>query len=580
MRGVHDPREAKLFSWGALVKALIFLLGERKKKFLFWLFWLYVINFYVVVPSLLMGQIVDFFTVHKVGASYATFYFYTVTLGVSFALVSFVRLSLKNIIGDLKSDIVYSLKVNGSERLLEFSLRWHDAENSGNKVTRVQNGLTSFMNLMRLIENEVVRAFTSILGVTVVVIFLKPVFLVFFLAYLLGFYAILKFFYGRIDAENEAYFISTEKAGGSYVEGLSNILSIKTSGASQSFKTHIAAREEVTRAYEYKIRRLYNALWKAFQGFNGLAMAVFLSFVGSEAIAGRLSVGLIIVLFGYLQSFINSAIEILSMMEDLLRGKTGIGRLMPIFEGVIEKKGGEAHFPKNWEKLSLQNVSFRYSQAELKQGEKLTNLESISFEVPKHEKVGIVGKTGSGKSTLAKLLVGLYPIDGGDYKIGETNFKEIKHQEVSEKMALVLQESEMFNLSFKENITLMRKVGAELLEKAIKVAQLTEVVAKLPDGMETLIGEKGYHLSGGERQRVGIARAICRDPEILVLDEATSSLDVKTEEELQNALEKTLSQKTLIIIAHRVSTLKNTNKIIVLEEGALIAESNYKELFG
>src|SRR3989344_9319746 len=99
MRGVHDPRESKLFSWGALVKALIFLLGERKKKFLFWLFWLYVVNFYVVVPSLLMGQIIDFFTVHKAGASYATFYFYTVTLGVSFALVSFVRLSLKNIIG-------------------------------------------------------------------------------------------------------------------------------------------------------------------------------------------------------------------------------------------------------------------------------------------------------------------------------------------------------------------------------------------------------------------------------------------------------------------------------------------------
>ena len=136
----------------------------------------------------------------------------------------------------------------------------------------------------------------------------------------------------------------------------------------------------------------------------------------------------------------------------------------------------------------------------------------------------------------------------------------------------------MFNLSLKENITLMRKFDRYLFEKAVRVAQLDEVINKLPKGIDTLIGEKGYHLSGGERQRIGIARTIYRDAQIIIFDEATSSVDNKTEQLIQEALENELKKKTLIFIAHRVSTLKSVDMIYVFKDGKISESGNYGEL--
>jgi ABC-type multidrug transport system fused ATPase/permease subunit len=204
-------------------------------------------------------------------------------------------------------------------------------------------------------------------------------------------------------------------------------------------------------------------------------------------------------------------------------------------------------------------------------------LRTSNFTINKFEKIGIVGHSGSGKSTLAKILLGLYELEDGKFKIDDVNFYDIKHSEITHNIAIVLQDSEMFNLSLKENITLLKE-NDELLRLAIKVAQLEELITKLPEGMHTLIGEKGYRLSGGERQRIGIARAIFKNPQLLVLDEATSSLDSKTEELIQEGLEKELQKKTMIIIAHRLSTLKHVDRIYVFDNGRIAEEGKYDEL--
>src|SRR5207244_1594778 len=147
----------------------------------------------------------------------------------------------------------------------------------------------------------------------------------------------------------------------------------------------------------------------------------------------------------------------------------------------------------------------------------------LSLEVKRGEVLGIAGASGSGKSTLIKLLLGLYHLEGGTLEIGDVPVHEIRHEELVSNVAVVLQETELFNFSLRENITMMREVPPELLERSLEIACLDEVIAGLPDGLETLVGERGYTLSGGERQRVGIARAICRNASILLLDEATSA---------------------------------------------------------
>jgi len=250
-------------------------------------------------------------------------------------------------------------------------------------------------------------------------------------------------------------------------------------------------------------------------------------------------------------------------------------RMMPIYKEDQHLRQGVQLFPANWQKFWIQDAFFSHKNSA--DEDDVFSLEHLNFYVNRYEKVGVVGHSGSGKSTLAKILLGLYEFEKGEFKIDTVNFYDLKHSEITRNIGIVLQDSEMFNLSLKDNITLLRE-DDEQLRLAIKVAQLQELIDRLPDGMDTLIGEKGYRLSGGERQRIGIARAIFKNPQIFVFDEATSSLDSRTESLIQEALETDLQKKTMILIAHRLSTLKNVDRIYVFEKGKVIEEGNYQDL--
>lgn len=287
---------------------------------------------------------------------------------------------------------------------------------------------------------------------------------------------------------------------------------------------------------------------------------------------GDITVGLIVVFFSYFERMVGGASDILSLYQGIIESKTGLARMMPIFWGSVDKTRGDKQFNTNWKKIIFNKVSFEYKK-ETK--DSFRGIKDVSLTIEKNSKIGFAGKTGCGKSTIAKLLVGLYRVDSGDYMIGTANFYDIKNDEVFKNISIVLQESEMFNLSLKDNVTMMHEYDDELFKKAIRVSQLEEVIKKLPNGVDTLIGEKGYHLSGGERQRVGIARAIYKNAPVLIFDEATSSLDSKTEQLVQETLESELDNKTLIFIAHRISTLKRADKIYVFKDGEIVEEGNY-----
>jgi ABC-type multidrug transport system fused ATPase/permease subunit len=195
----------------------------------------------------------------------------------------------------------------------------------------------------------------------------------------------------------------------------------------------------------------------------------------------------------------------------------------------------------------------------------------------------VAGLSGSGKSTLAKIILGLYALKDGVFQIGKEgamqNYYSISHNETLGNITVVLQETELFNLSLRENITMMRGEDKELLDLAIRISELGEVIKKLPDGLDSLIGEKGYMLSGGERQRLGIARAIYKNAPIIILDEATSSLDSETEGKIMaQLLGEYGKDKTFLIIAHRLGTLKYTDNIVVMEKGKVVEEGSYDNL--
>lgn len=570
------PEELKL-STKDMFKAVFFLLEDQKKKYIFYSIFLIAIFFYDLVPAFLVGKIVDFFTNYTSNTSLTPFYFYSIFLGVTWGFVSLVRLTLKKQLTNIQSETIYRTRVKGFERLLDFSLKWHDEENTGNKVQKVQQGADSLRSLQKLLSGDIFPQLTTILGVLIAFFLLHQSFFWFGFVYLVVFLSIQAFFYKKILKLNYAHNASLEKASGSYYEGLSNVLTIKTLGVKDDFKKNIGGREEMSRDFALERVAVSNIKWKLFQTLNALAIVTVLVLAGNNFLAGVISLGSLFVAYTYFQKLSGATADSTQVIDDFIACKVGISRMMPIFWGhTYNKFEGTLNFPSAWETISVTKGSFNYKKTE--EGNVSGGITNLTVTIRKHEKIGVVGKSGSGKSTFAKVLLGLYELDSGEYKLDTKDFYKIKHSEITDNMALVLQDSEMFNLSLKENITLMRKFNNELFERAIDISELKEIIEKMPDGADTLIGEKGYRLSGGERQRIGIARAIYKDPQILIFDEATSSLDSKTEKNILNAIEEKLKQKTIISIAHRISTLENSDRIFVFDSGKIVEEGGFQEL--
>ena len=237
-----------------------------------------------------------------------------------------------------------------------------------------------------------------------------------------------------------------------------------------------------------------------------------------------------------------------------------------------EAAGDNAHRENIQGGFDFEDVSFGY-----KSYRKV--LKNINQSVKKGEMIGLVGHSGSGKSTMINLIMRLYNPDNGEIKLDGKNLSEYNEREYKNILGVVLQENYLFGGSILDNIRYAKpQATMEECILAAKAANAHDFIMTLPDGYNTFVGEKGYKLSGGERQRISIARAVITDPAILILDEATASVDTQTEVKIQDALSRATEGKTVFAIAHRLSTLKNADRLFVLEEGRIAESGPHAEL--
>ena len=205
--------------------------------------------------------------------------------------------------------------------------------------------------------------------------------------------------------------------------------------------------------------------------------------------------------------------------------------------------------------------------------------ENLNMSIPYGSSIGLVGDTGSGKTTIAKLLLRLYEPNDGDIFIGDYSISDLEIGFLRQKVGIVSQESFLFNASIYENITYgIKHPRQEDIEQTLEQSQCKEFIEKLPLGLETIVGERGQILSGGQRQRISIARTLMSKPDIIIFDEATSSVDNKTAQLIQKAIFEIIKERTSIIIAHRLSTIRNCKNIFVLNQGKIIEEGNHDDL--
>ena len=286
-----------------------------------------------------------------------------------------------------------------------------------------------------------------------------------------------------------------------------------------------------------------------------------------------LSIGLMFAMYGYIWFIMTPVQDILTIQYAYASASAAINRINKILDLKCEKNGTE-ELNKSSEKIdiSIQNLNFSYKEDK-------DTLKDVSFDIKSGDKVAIIGASGSGKTTIAHLISGFYSKNSGDILYNNISIDNLSRQSLRENIFLVLQMPILFNNTLKFNITMGNEnISDEQIYKALKIAQLYDTVEKMSDKLETIVGKHGVRLSGGQRQRLSIARMIIANPAVVIFDESTSALDVHTEVKLFNDLEEFLKEKTVITIAHRLSTVKNAHMIYVLEDGKLVQSGNHKEL--
>lgn len=560
------------FTWADIPRSIYYFLDQDRRRWVVLNSILLVILFYDIVPPLVFGRIVDFFTTYRQGQSLSPFLFLCVFLGATHAVIALVRLSSKNSLSRIAITARTRARIFGFERLVNLPLQWHAQENTGNKIERIFTGSQSILDWARLSTNSIFPITISFLGVLGVFLFLSPIFVVFIVVYLFLFFSIERHYNKRLSYLSHLISKHRQRASGAYVEGSGNILAIKALGAEKGMNRQVKQSEEEAQRMMLERNSASTRKWYLFQTLNGISFTAFSIMTGFQVVSGAISIGMILVFFSFFAKLREAANEATELTGRMIEMKADLGNMMPIFKETGRLHTGNEPFPKDAHGIVIQNGSFEYPSGQV-------GLSGLNFELRQGEIVGVAGPSGGGKSTLVKILLGLYALRNGTFTVGALDYDAMDHEEFISHVAVVLQETELFNMSLQENITLLRDVDEARLEQAVKIAQLDAVISKLPDGLQTLIGERGYKLSGGERQRLGIARAIYKDAPILILDEATSSLDSQTEKNILDVLLAELGdRKTILIIAHRISTLKGSDRVLFIEKGAVVEEGVYQDL--
>lgn len=362
------------------------------------------------------------------------------------------------------------------------------------------------------------------------------------------------------------------------VDSISNVEVIKTF-SNEAYETN--EFHDRVRAYQFAAVKLQSHYSKLTAGQNtiiGLGLFFIMWKASLEIVEGAMSVGDFVLISALVMQICVPLAFIGSIYKELRQCQADIHKLEPILLGVSEqvsKTDKEEIYIKN----PMTGPSVRFDSVTFGYQEQKTVLKKIAFEVAAGTTTAIVGASGSGKTTLLRLMLGFYKPDSGAIYIDDQNVKDWGLKSLRQLVSVIPQDPSLFNRSIAYNIGYGNiTASVDRLKESASAAQLDECVASLPDGYDSIVGERGQKLSGGERQRVAIARALIRSPSIYVFDEATSALDSETEKQFQNALLRISSNKTTIVVAHRLATVMHAHQIIIIDGGEIVEKGSHDTL--
>ena len=480
---------------------------------------------------------------------------------------------LSNRIGQ---SVMHDLRTQVYRHLQRLSLAFFTRTRTGEVQSRIANDIGGIENVVTSTATSVLANVTTVLATIVAMVLLDWRLAVFALALLPLFVYLTKRVGEQRKKVTAARQASLADVSSIVQESLSvsGILLGKTMGRTDDLAQRFSAESERLAELEVRSRMTGRWMMAAIQTTFGVMPALVYWFAGFAIAQGSASITI-----GTLVAFTTLQTRLFFPIGSLLGVQLEVQSSLALFDRIfdyldqkveIEEGARSLELPRG--EVRLDDVWFRYDDA-------AWTLQDVSFVVPPGTKTALVGETGSGKTTCAYLVARLYDATRGTVSIDGVDVRELTFDSLAATVGVVSQETYLFHASVRENLRFAKPQATDgEVEEAARAAQIHELIATLPEGYDTVVGERGYRFSGGEKQRIAIARTILRNPPVLVLDEATSSLDTQTERAVQEALERLSEGRTTIAIAHRLSTVRDADQIVVLDRGRVVEVRTHDEL--
>jgi len=471
--------------------------------------------------------------------------------------------------------LLIDLRQKVFSHLQSLSLRFYEEYRTGKLISNVISDVAMLQMLLRTMTTLGEQIFQLVMIALLLLVINWQMALLVFITIPLHY---LNFHYFRKEMRKDSMVIQEKMSeiSANLSETLSGVKVVKSFAKEHSECLHFFKNLRPLADMQMRLTVDGVGLWSI---FDMLALATYLAIIGIGIWMVKInavSIGEFVAFYTYVGMMLAPINALSGMSITFAQGMVGATRIVKLLNTIPEIR--EIPNPVNVEKLTgkieFRKVNFSYDP------EKGNTIENFSLDISPGQKIALVGPSGSGKSTISNLLLRFYDVTGGVIRVDGLDIRRLKLNAYRDNIGIVLQEPFLFSGTIRENIAyaVKREVSEEEICKAARMANVEEFVLDLPDGYDTVIGENGASLSGGQKQRLAIARAVLKNPSILILDEATSALDTVSEYLVQDALDKLMQGKTTIIIAHRLSTIKNADVIVVLDRGRIVQQGSHDEL--
>jgi ATP-binding cassette subfamily B protein len=503
--------------------------------------------------------------------------FYAAVIAGAAVAQAIVRTCSRALIFNAGRDVEYDLRNDLFAHLQKLPPSFYQAQRTGDLMSRVINdisavrvmlgpGILNFVNAPLYLVYALALMLSMDVRMTLAALIPFPLLIL----------AIAKF-RGRILRSSLEVQQQMSSLSSHVQENLSGMHVVKAYSQEGSQTRQFITLNEDFQAKSLELARMRGIITPVMQGFNALTVLIVLWYGGVRVIRGDLLVADIVAFVAYLNVLAWPTAAFGWMLSLVERGRAAMKRLEEILRTNPEIASAEepVTIPRLKQGIEFRNVSFAYNRHQNGHGA----LENINFSLPVGRSVGLVGRIGSGKSTVAQLLPRLFDVSSGAVLMDGQDIRRFSLRDLRKTLGYVPQDPFLFSTSLKRNLAFGRdEVSDEALARAITIAKLDRDLEIFPEGVNTVVGERGVTLSGGQKQRATLARALLMDPPVLILDDCLSSVDAQTEAEILQGLRSILKEKTCLIISHRISAVKEADEILVMEEGKIVERGTHEEL--